>query len=105
MRANRSFHLAEASSTMTSAGQESPLAALPKAELHLHLEGSIAPATASALAVRHGVSVSPEDVAARYAYSDFLGFLEAFKWVTSFVSAPEDYGRITARLADELLRQ
>ena len=86
-------------------GLESLLAALPKAELHLHLEGSISPETASALALRHGVTVSPQEVAARYAYKDLLGFLEAFKWVTSYLIAPEDYGHIAARLAAELLRQ
>jgi aminodeoxyfutalosine deaminase len=90
---------------MTPAGLESPLAALPKAELHLHLEGSIAPETASLLAKRHGVFVSPVEVTARYAYHDFHGFLEAFKWVTSFLREPEDYGLITRRLAEELERQ
>jgi adenosine deaminase len=68
-----------------SPSQQTLLLALPKAELHLHLEGSIAPPTAVALAARHGVAVSIEDVVTRYSYRDFLGFLEAFKWVTSFV--------------------
>jgi len=77
----------------------------PKAELHLHLEGSIRPATAVALAARHGVTLSLEDVLARYNYPDFLGFIEAFKWVTSFLREPQDYALITQRLCEELLRQ
>jgi aminodeoxyfutalosine deaminase len=80
-------------------------AALPKAELHLHLEGSIAPETAAELAARHGVELRPQEVARRYRYDDFPGFLEAFKWVTSFVRQPEDYRLIADRLADELLAQ
>ncbi|MBI3404442.1 MAG: adenosine deaminase, partial [Acidobacteria bacterium] len=79
--------------------------ALPKAELHLHLEGSISPATAVELARHHGVQLTEADVISRYAYSDFLGFLEAFKWVTSFLRTPKDYALITARLADDLIRQ
>ena len=78
---------------------------LPKAELHLHLEGSIRPDTAVELAARHGVKLKREDVVARYSYSDFLGFLEAFKWVTSYLREPEDYALITRHLAEELLRQ
>ncbi len=81
------------------------LKALPKAELHLHLEGSIRPATVVELAARHGVRVSVAEAQARYAYSDFQGFLEAFKWVTSFLRKPADYALITERLADELLSQ
>lgn len=79
--------------------------ALPKAELHVHLEGAIAPETAVELAGRHGVKLTIEDVAARYNYSDFSGFLEAFKWVTSYLRTPDDYALITRRLAEELLRQ
>ena len=81
------------------------LAALPKAELHLHLEGSISPAVVSALALRRSLAVGPREAARRYAYRDFAGFIEAFKWVTSFLQAPDDYSLITQRLADELLRQ
>jgi adenosine deaminase/aminodeoxyfutalosine deaminase len=78
---------------------------LPKAELHLHLEGSIRPDTAVELAARHGVKIKREDVIARYNYSDFIGFLEAFKWVTSYLRDPEDYALVTRYLAEELLRQ
>jgi len=79
--------------------------ALPKAELHLHLEGSIRPRTAVELAARYGVVLTQEEAKARYQYTDFLGFLEAFKWVTSFLRAPADYALITRRLAEELLAQ
>ena len=79
--------------------------ALPKAEIHVHLEGSIRPKTAVELAARHGVEIGLEEVVARYHYSDFAGFIEAFKWVTSFLRKPEDYGLIMQRLAEELIRQ
>ena len=78
---------------------------LPKAELHLHLEGSIGPATAVELAARHGVALKPEEVAARYNYSGFTGFLETFKWITSFLREPSDYALITRHLCENLLRQ
>lgn len=79
--------------------------ALPKAELHLHLEGSIQPETAVELASRHGAGLTPEAVAARYNYSDFSGFIDAFKWITSFLRGPEDYAFITTQLCEELIRQ
>src|SRR5271170_6944865 len=79
--------------------------ALPKAELHLHLEGSIRPETAVELAARHGVALTPAEVLARYRYSDFAGFIDTFKWVTSFLRDPADYALITKRLAEELIRQ
>jgi aminodeoxyfutalosine deaminase len=79
--------------------------ALPKAEIHLHLEGSVRPETAIELAARHGVRITAEEVAARYNYSDFAGFIEAFKWVTSFLRGPGDYRLIAQRLGEELIRQ
>jgi aminodeoxyfutalosine deaminase len=81
------------------------IASLPKAELHLHLEGSIRPAIASALAARHGVKLAEEEVRRRYAYTNFVGFLDAFKWVTSFVREPRDFASIAADLAEQLIEQ
>lgn len=81
------------------------IAKLPKAELHLHLEGSIQPATVCELAARHGTHLSEEQVRARYAYRDFPQFIETFKWVTSFLREPQDYALITQALGEYLLSQ
>ena len=85
--------------------QNTILDALPKAELHLHLEGSIRPETAVELADRHDTRLTLDDVIARYSYSNFAGFIESFKWVTSFLREPEDYALITRKLLAELIRQ
>jgi len=81
------------------------ISSLPKAELHLHLEGSIQPLTVSALTARHGVAMTEEEVRHRYAYRDFPEFIEAFKWVTSFLRDPEDYALIARDLTEYLLTQ
>src|SRR3989475_5597900 len=81
------------------------IASLPKAELHLHLEGSIQPATVCALTAQHGVVMTEEEVRWRYAYRDFPGFIEAFKWVTPFLREPEDYALIARDLGEHLLTQ
>jgi aminodeoxyfutalosine deaminase len=81
------------------------IASLPKAELHLHLEGSIHPATVCALAERHGIVFNEEEVRQRYTYNDFSGFIDAFKWATSFLRGPRDYGLIAQDLCDHLLSQ
>jgi len=81
------------------------IAALPKAELHLHLEGSIQPTTVSALTAQHGVMLTEAEVRSRYSYSDFLGFIDAFKWVTSFLREPRDYALIARDLAEHLVTQ
>jgi adenosine deaminase len=79
--------------------------ALPKAELHLHLEGSLQPETVCTLAARHGIAVSTEEVLRRYAYRDFSGFIDAFKWVSSLLRDPDDYARAFIDLGEHLLGQ
>ena len=81
------------------------VASLPKAELHLHLEGSLQPGTVCALAARHGVAVTEQEVRRRYTYPNFSEFLETFKWATSFLRDPQDYALITRDLAEYLLSQ
>lgn len=81
------------------------IAAHSKAELHLHLEGSMQPATVCALTAQHGIELSEADVRQRYSYGDFAGFIDAFKWVTSFLREPGDYALIARDLAEYLLRQ
>lgn len=78
---------------------------LPKAELHLHLEGSLQPATLAALAARHGIALSEEEVRRRFGYRDFMEFIEAFKWVCSLLREPDDYGLALRDLGEQLLAQ
>jgi aminodeoxyfutalosine deaminase len=73
--------------------------ALPKAELHLHLEGTIEPSTLAALAQFHGVPALPADL---YDYPDFPGFLQAFKRVCGLLRFPQDYHLVTKRMAERL---
>src|SRR6516225_1431728 len=74
------------------------VAALPKAELHLHLEGSIEPETLREL--------DPSgDFTCLYQYSDFDAFLRAFGVVGKLVRGPQDYALITRRLLDCLAAQ
>lgn len=78
---------------------------LPKAELHLHLEGAIEPATLLELRQRHGKSSTTAEVEQLYRYDDFTGFLMAFKTVTEDLQTPEDYELITYRLMENLKAQ
>jgi len=78
---------------------------LPKAELHLHLEGTMEPATVVALAGKYGDLLTEGAVAARYAARDFPAFIEAYKWVTSYLRAPADYALVARRMCEQLLAQ
>jgi adenosine deaminase/aminodeoxyfutalosine deaminase len=77
------------------------LEALPKAELHLHLEGSAEPETLHEL----DPSTSVEEFRALYRYADFDAFLKAFGAVGKRLRTPEDYGLLTRRLLDRLAAQ
>ena len=78
---------------------------LPKAELHLHLEGTMEPATVVALAKKYGDRITDDVVAARYAARDFSAFIEAYKWVTSYLRAPADYAVVVRCMCEQLLAQ
>jgi adenosine deaminase/aminodeoxyfutalosine deaminase len=79
---------------------------LPKAELHLHLEGTIKPETLVELSKRHDAEpLTLEGARALYQYENFLGFLMSFKAVTERLRGPEDYELITYNMVQELASQ
>jgi adenosine deaminase/aminodeoxyfutalosine deaminase len=92
--------------TVSEAAMMDWMRTLPKAELHLHLEGTIAPETLVALSQRH--DADPLTLAAAqalYNYADFPGFLQAFKAVTERLRTPEDYELITYAMLRDLHQQ
>ena len=95
--------ITESHRKMTKTISEAVFTALPKAELHVHLEGSIAPSTLVELAARHGVTLTPEETAPRYAPGTFDQFIENFIWITSFLRGPEDYALIARPICRECL--
>lgn len=76
---------------------------LPKAELHLHLEGTVTPETLVEMSQRNDAQPLPlESARAFYSYQDFSGFLMAFKAVTERLQTPEDYELVTYRMLQAL---
>lgn len=75
---------------------------LPKAELHLHLEGAVEPATLVELRKRHGETATRAETEALYHFTDFASFLIAFKEVSAYLRGPEDYELATYRLMQQL---
>jgi aminodeoxyfutalosine deaminase len=75
---------------------------LPKAELHLHLEGAVDAKTLLELRQRHGDKATLAETESLYHYSDFQSFLMAFKAVSAHLRGPDDFELITYRLMQRL---
>lgn len=82
------------------------LRGLPKAELHLHLEGTITPETLVELSRRHDSNPLTLDHArAVYVYADFQAFLMAFKAVSERLQTVDDFELITYNMIRDLAAQ
>ena len=78
---------------------------MPKAELHVHLEGSIRPATLLQLAQRNDVSLPAQDVEGLgdfYRFRDFAHFIEVYITITSCLRAPDEYRLILVQADNDL---
>lgn len=73
---------------------DSFIAGLPKAELHLHIEGSLEPELMFALAARNSVSIpyaSVDEVRAAYAFSNLQDFLDIYYAGASVLVTEADF--------------
>jgi len=71
---------------------------LPKAELHVHLEGTLEPDLLLELAARHHVTLpyrSPAEVRAAYRFTDLQSFLELYQANQEVLRDEEDFRRLT----------
>lgn len=69
------------------------IAALPKVELHVHLEGSLQPTTVAALAERHEADLAtiwPEGLPERFSFVDFPDFARQFQFGLSLLRDGDD---------------
>jgi adenosine deaminase len=67
--------------------------AMPKVELHVHLEGSIQPATLLALARRHAIALPADTVEGLrtwYTFTDFQHFIEIYRAISACLRTPDD---------------
>lgn len=81
---------------------------IPKAELHVHLEGSIRPATLLKLAERNGIRLPAQDEAGLkefYRFRDFSHFVQTYFTITGCLRTPEDYHLIACEFGADCARQ
>jgi adenosine deaminase len=75
---------------------------IPKAELHLHIEGTLEPGLAFALAERNGITLpfaSQDELRAAYSFTGLQSFLDLYYALTAVLRTADDF----ADLADAYL--
>lgn len=86
-----------ASATSVSDAPASPVAHIPKADIHVHIEGTIAPEIARMIADRNGVKLSDHLFKGdgSYNWTGFPAFLQAYDEVSKALKTERDYLDIT----------
>lgn len=73
------------------------LASLPKAELHIHLEGAVRPSTLEELAARAGVSIPR-------AFDSLESFVQVYMAAWQTMTSPGDYARLVREYCEDAAR-
>jgi adenosine deaminase len=97
-----------AKETAGGAGLHAFIAALPKVEIHVHLEGSIRPATLLALAERNGIALPATDVAGLhefYRFTDFDHFIRVYFAISGCLKTVDDFALIAYEFGADMARQ
>jgi adenosine deaminase len=83
-----------------SSPSDAALLSLPKAELHLHIEGTLEPELAFELAGRNGVALpfgSVDELAAAYDFRDLQSFLDLYYATMAVLQTEDDFAELTRR--------
>src|SRR5712692_7018116 len=94
--------------TMKAENIERYLLAVPKAELHVHLEGSIQPATLFVLAQRNGIDLpvhSVADLQRWFTFRDFNHFIKIYLDISRCLKSAEDYELIAYEFGAAMAQQ
>lgn len=76
--------------------------AMPKVELHLHLEGGAPPAFIKGLAKEKNIDISGIfDERGGYLYRDFAHFLEVYEAACTTLTGPEEFRRLTLAVLEQ----
>ena len=92
----------------TSAADSARLRAVPKVELHLHLEGAIPHDALFSLIQKYGGDPAVRgaaDIAARFRFRDFPHFIAMWLWKNGFLRAYDDFSLIAEAMAHELVAE
>ena len=84
--------------------------AMPKAELHIHLEGAIQPATVLELAAAHGMTDTlpardEEGLRRWFVFRDFRHFIEIYMTIQTLLRRGEDFAAIAYRCGQDMAAQ
>jgi adenosine deaminase len=100
----------EESEPLTAAGRELArrFAAMPKAEIHVHLEGATAPDASYAIARRNGVDLpvgSLEEWRRYFDFRDFPHFIDVYRKTTDTIRTTDDLALMVAQFYVDQARQ
>jgi adenosine deaminase len=93
------------SATMTDTALDRFIRGLPKAELHLHIEGSLEPEMMFRLAARNGVKLpyrSVEEVKRAYDFDSLQSFLDLYYMAAGVLLHRADFAQLTEAYFDRL---
>ena len=76
----------------------------PRIELHVHLEGTVRPATLAAIARRNRVSLPVAGPPERFSYRDLSHFIDVWNLTTACLRTADDFSRIVVDYAAEARR-